>query len=280
VHHVVRLTHNRGLANAFRTGLAECIKLGADIIVNTDADNQYCADDIPKLIEPILRGRADIVIGTRPIGQIAHFSPGKKILQKLGSWVVRAASGTTIEDAPSGFRAITREAAIRTHVFSRYTYTLETIIQAGRNGLQIECVPIRVNPDLRPSRLVKSTPRYVWRSLQTIVRIFALYRPFLFFAQVGAVPVILGLLLCARWAVLNSFAFQRPGHNLPSLVAAAVLLLLGFQIWILGFVADLLAVNRRLLDELVENSRRRELRSNAQGADAHSEYVLTRGAGR
>lgn len=265
VDHIIRLPRNRGLANAFRTGLRECLQRGADIIVNTDADNQYCADDIPKIVEPILRGEADIVVGTRPIGQIAHFSPAKKLLQRVGTWVVRVASGTRIEDAPSGFRAITRHAALRTHVFSRYTYTLETIIQAGQNGMRIVCVPIRTNPDLRPSRLVKSSLRYVGLSMQTIVRIFALYRPFRFFFQIGTVPVFIGTLLCIRWVLLNIFEYPVTGRtHVPSLIVAAVLLLAGIQIWVLGFVADLLAVNRKLLDELVESGRRRDLLSNAE----------------
>ncbi len=260
VDYIVRLPQNRGLANAFRTGLRASLQAGADIIVNTDADNQYCAEDIPKLLAPILRGEADIVIGARPISQVAHFSFVKKCLQRVGSWVVRAASGTTIVDAPSGFRALTREAALRLHVFSQYTYTLETIIQAGQNGMRIVSVPIRVNPDLRPSRLVKSTPRYVWRSMQTIVRIFALYRPFRFFAHVGAVPVALGFLLCVRWVLLNIFEFPYSGRtHVPSLIVAAVFLLVGFQIWVLGFVADLLAANRRTLDEIVFSVRRRDL---------------------
>ena len=265
VDHIVRIPKNRGLANAFQTGLRASLQAGADIIVNTDADNQYCADDIPKLLAPILSGEADIVIGARPITQVEHFSLVKKYLQRLGSWVVRVASGTAIADAPSGFRAMTREAALRLNVFSRYTYTLETIIQAGQNGMRMLSVPIRVNPDLRPSRLVKSTPRYVWRSMETIVRIFALYRPFRFFAYIGAIPVTLGLLLCVRWALLNIFEFPYSGRtHVPSLIVAAVLLVVGFQIWVLAFVADLLAANRRTMEELVFSVRRNELAKHAE----------------
>lgn len=280
VDHIVRLPQNRGLANAFRTGIRASLQVGADIIVNTDADNQYCADDIPKLLQPILRGEADIVIGARPISHVEHFSLAKKCLQRVGSWVVRVASGTRIEDAPSGFRAMTREAALRLHVFSRYTYTLETIIQAGQNGMRIASVPIRVNPDLRPSRLVKSTTRYVWRSMQTIVRIFALYRPFRFFAHVGSVPVSVGALLCIRWILLNIFEYPYSGRtHVPSLIVAAVLLLVGFQIWVLGFVADLLAANRRTLDEIVFSVRRREFAPQFDGSPAAGENLRAEGQG-
>jgi glycosyltransferase involved in cell wall biosynthesis len=260
VHHIVCIPQNKGLANAFRTGLRACLQAGADIIVNTDADNQYCADDIPNLIHPILTGKAEIVIGARPIPHVEHFSLAKKCLQRFGSWVVRAASGTQVDDAPSGFRAMTRDAALQLHVFSQYTYTLETIIEAGHKGMRIVSVPIRVNEDLRPSRLVKSTPRYVWRSMQTITRIFALYRPFRFFAYIGSVPVVLGVLLCIRWVLLNIFEYPHSGRtHVPSLIVAAVLLLLGAQIWILGFVADLLAANRANIDEVLLYVRRKEL---------------------
>ena len=272
VDHIVRLTRNRGLAHAFRTGLRASLQAGADIVINTDADNQYCADDIPKLLEPILHDNADIVVGTRPIDQVAHFSLAKKLLQHLGSWVVRVASGTKIADAPSGFRAMTRETALKLHVFSRYTYTLETIIQAGQNGMRIACVPVRVNPETRPSRLVRSTPSYVWRSMQTIVRIFALYRPFRFFGHVGSVPAILGIALCIRWVLLNIFEYPQTGRtHVPSLIVAAVLLVVAAQIWILGFVADLLAANRRTLDEIVFSVRRREFAPRADRAATAAE---------
>ena len=173
VDHIVQFPMNQGLAKAFMAGLEACVKAGADIIVNTDADNQYCADDIPKLIQPILLGKAEIVVGARPIWKTKHFSSTKKLLQQLGSAVVRLASKTNIPDAPSGFRAFSREAALRLNVFNNYTYTLETIIQAGQKGMAITSVPIRTNPVLRPSRLVKSTPTYVVRSLFTILRIHA-----------------------------------------------------------------------------------------------------------
>jgi len=175
VDHVIRHTRNQGLARGFMTGLDACLRLGADVIVNTDADNQYNADDIPALTKPILEHRADIVVGARPIETIKHFSPVKKMLQKLGSWVVRLASKTDIPDAPSGFRAMSRAAAQRLMVFNDYTYTLETIIQAGQKNMAITSVPIRINGDLRPSRLVKSIPSYIKRSIVTIIRIFIIY---------------------------------------------------------------------------------------------------------
>jgi len=181
VDHIVDLPHQQGLAKVFMAGVTACLREGADIIVNTDADNQYCADDIPKLIEPILNGAAQIVVGARPIAHTDHFSRVKTILQLLGSWVVRVASGTDIPDAPSGFRAFTKEAAIQFNVFNEYTYTLETIIQAGRRNIPITWVSIRTNEDLRPSRLVKSISSYVRQSILTIIRIFITYQPFKFF---------------------------------------------------------------------------------------------------
>lgn len=247
VDHVVRFGTNQGLARAFMAGLEGAIRAGADVIVNTDADNQYDAADIPKLIEPILAGRAEMVIGARPINDIAHFSPFKKLLQKIGSWVVRKASGTTIPDSPSGFRAFSRNAALQLNVFSRYTYTLETIIQAGQKGIPITWVPIRTNADLRPSRLVKGIADYVRRSVFTILRIFLLYRPLRSFFWVGTAFITPGFFLLVRWLVFYLQGSTRV--RAPSLILAAILVLIGFQTWILGFVADLLAANRRLLEE-------------------------------
>jgi len=198
VDHVVRLPRNQGLAKGFMAGLDACLREGADVIVNTDADNQYCAGDIPKLVAPILAGKAEVVIGCRPIDDIEHFSPIKKILQKLGSYVVRIASKTETPDAPSGFRAISRSAAMKLNVFSEYTYTLETIIQAGQKGMAIISVPIRTNRDLRPSRLVKSIPSYIRRSILTIVRIFVVYQPFRFFVTIGLILFTLGLLISSH----------------------------------------------------------------------------------
>lgn len=256
IEHIVDLPHNQGLAKGFMAGLHAALEAGADIIVNTDADNQYNGADIEKLVAPVLAGQADIVIGARPISDIAHFSTMKKWLQKLGSWVVRATSGTDIADAPSGFRAISREAALKLNVFSEYTYTLETIIQAGQKGMTIVSVPVRVNADLRPSRLVKSIRSYVVRSLWTIFRIFMVYRPLRFFLWLGSLPVALGAVLGVRWVVLYLY-FPEPGRtHVPSLILAAILLLAGFQLWMFGFLADLVAVNRLLLEDLQYRARK------------------------
>lgn len=256
VDHIVQFPTNQGLAKAFMAGLEACLKAGADIIVNTDADNQYCADDIPKLVQPILLGRAEIVVGARPIWKTKQFSAAKKLLQKLGSWVVRLASRTTIPDAPSGFRAFSREAALRLNVFNNYTYTLETIIQAGQKGMAITSVPIRTNPVLRPSRLVKSTPAYVVRSLFTILRIFMLYKPLRFFLLLGSVPFGLGVILGVRWLVFFWAGSERT--RLPSLILTAILILIGFQLWMFGLVADLMAANRQLAEEVQLRIRRLE----------------------
>ncbi len=257
VDHIVRLPTNQGLAKAFMAGLEGSLKAGADIIVNTDADNQYCADDIPKLIQPILSGGSEIVIGARPISEIEHFSPAKKFLQKLGSWVVRLASHTNITDAPSGFRAFSREAAMQLNVFNEYTYTLETIIQAGQKGMAITSVPIRTNGYLRPSRLVKSIPLYIKRSIFTIFRIFMTYKPLRFFLILGGVPFTIGFGLGVRWLIYFLMGTERT--RIPSLILAAILMLMGFQLWIVGLVADLMAVNRKLLEEIQLRMRRAEI---------------------
>lgn len=248
VDHIVRLPRNQGLARAFMAGLEACLKVGADIIVNTDADNQYCADDIPKLVQPILEGKAQIVVGARPIADIEHFSFMKKRLQKIGSWAVRIASSTNIPDAPSGFRAISREAAMRLNVFDEYTYTLETIIQAGRKGMAIMSVPVRTNEYLRPSRLVKSIPKYMQRSILTILRIFITYKPFRFFAIQGAISFTIGFLIGVRFLFFY-FGGQGRGH-IQSLILAALLLGVGFFLMVAGVLADLIAVNRKMLEEL------------------------------
>lgn len=248
VDHVVRHTRNQGLARGFMTGLDACLRLGADVIVNTDADNQYNADDIPLLTAPILARRADIVVGARPIEAIEHFSPAKKMLQKLGSWVVRVASNTDIPDAPSGFRAMSRAAAQRLMVFNDYTYTLETIIQAGQKNMAIVSVPIRVNGDLRPSRLVKSIPSYVKRSIGTIIRIFVIYRPFRFFGAIGAALFGVGFLIGLRF--LWKYLGGGGGGHVQSLILAALLLGIGFQTLLVAFLADLLAANRKLMEDV------------------------------
>ncbi len=248
VDHVVSHTCNQGLARGFMNGLEACLRLGADVIVNTDADNQYNADDIPALTAPILACQADIVVGARPIETIEHFSLVKKLLQKLGSWVVRVASKTNIPDAPSGFRAISRTAAQSLMVFNDYTYTLETIIQAGQKNMAIISVPIRVNKDLRPSRLLKSIPSYVKRSIITIIRIFIIYRPFRFFGTIGSVLLGIGILIGLRflWKYVGG---EGEGH-VQSLILASALLVMGFQTLLIAFVADLLAANRKLLEDI------------------------------
>lgn len=253
VDHIVRHIHNQGLARAFMTGLDACLRLGADVIVNTDADNQYHAEDIPALTQPILEHRAEIVVGARPIETIAHFSPAKKLLQRLGSWVVRLASNTDIPDAPSGFRAMSRAAAQRLMVFNDYTYTLETIIQAGQKNMAITSVPVRVNEDLRPSQLVKSIPSYIKRSIVTIVRIFIVYRPFRFFGTIGATLFGIGFLIGLRF-LWYYFASEGDGH-IQSLILAALLMGMGFQTLLVAFVTDLLAANRKLLEEARFNMR-------------------------
>lgn len=248
VDHVVSFTTNRGLAAGFIAGLQACIALGADVIVNTDADNQYNADDIPKLVAPIMKGEADIVVGARPIEEIEHFSLGKKILQKIGSWVVRLASNTDVPDSPSGFRALSRDAAMHMNVFNEYTYTLETIIEAGQKGIAITSVPIRVNPDLRPSRLVKNIPIYILHSIATIVRIFVVYRPFRSFMLIGSILFLMGFMIGLRFLYLYLIG-EGEGH-IQSVILAAVLLGMGFQTMLVALVADLQATNRKLMEDV------------------------------
>jgi len=248
VDHIINFKHNQGLAKGFMAGIQECLKQGADVIVNTDADNQYEAGDIPKLTQPILDGTAEYVIGERPISQTDHFSPAKKFLQKLGSWVVRKASNTDIPDAPSGFRAMSRECAMQLNVYNNYTYTLETIIQAGQKNMAISSVPIRTNEDLRPSKLLSSIPNYIKKSVVTIVRIFVVYKPFNFFMSIAAVLFTLGFLLGLRYLYFY-FTGDGEGHT-QSVILAGVLMGMGFQTGLIAFIADLLSVNRKLLEEI------------------------------
>lgn len=255
VHHVVGFRHNQGLARAFMLGIEACLERGADIVVNTDADNQYNAADIALLVRPILEGRADLVIGARPISEIRHFSLLKKALQRIGSWVVRRVSNTEVADAPSGFRAMSREVAMVLNVFSDYTYTLETIIQAGQKNLRISSVPIRVNGELRPSRLVRSIGSYVRRSIFTMVRIFVVYRPLRFFMLVSAVPLTLGLGLGGRFVLY--YTQGNGGGHIQSLILTALLLMVAFQTMLLAVLADLQSVNRRLLEDLQQRERAR-----------------------
>lgn len=248
VDHVVRLPSQQGLAKAFMSGLEASVNAGADIILNTDGDNQYNAEDIPKLIEPILEGKAEIVVGARPISDIEHFSWVKKFCQNLGSWVVRLASATEVLDAPSGFRAISREAAMRLSVFTEYTYTLETIIQAGQNGMAVASVPIKTNEDLRPSRLVKSIPNYIKQSIGTIVRIFMTYRPLQFFAFFGVSAFLLGLIISLRFMYFYLMG-DGSGH-VQSLLLSSLLMGMGFFLIVIALIADLISVNRKLLEQV------------------------------
>lgn len=254
VNYVVNFTRNKGLAKGFMAGIDACLRNGADIIVNTDADNQYNGEDIEKLVRPILEGKSDIVIGARPIDETEHFSPIKKKLQHFGSFVVRVASKTNIPDAPSGFRAFSREAAMHLNVMNNYTYTLETIVQAGRTSVAIDSVPIRTNGFLRKSRLFSSMSGYVKRSMLTIVRAFLMYRPLTFFTILGLIPFVAGLVLAIRFLI---FWFQGAGGgHVQSLVFASTLLLVGFMTFILGLQADIIANNRKLLEDIQYRVRR------------------------
>jgi glycosyltransferase involved in cell wall biosynthesis len=257
VDHVIRHPVNRGLATAFMTGLEACLRLGADVIVNTDADNQYEARDIPKLTAPLLAGTADMVIGARPIDDTEHFSWIKKKLQRLGSWAVRVASRTDVADAPSGFRAISRETAMRLNVFNSYTYTLETIIQAGVSNLRVASVPIRTNADLRPSRLVKSISSYVRRSLVTILRIFVIYRPVAFFFWPGLLLATLGGGATLRFLYFYFIAGDGSGH-VQSLIIGALCVTLGALFFMVALLADMITANRKLLERLAVRLQRIE----------------------
>lgn len=257
VEHIVQLPRNRGLAAAFSTGLEAALRAGADVIVNVDADNQYCADDISKLVAPILSGAADIVVGARPIAQIPHFSLLKKWLQRMGSRVVRLLSGLDVPDATSGFRAFSREAALAMNVFSRYTYTLETLIQAGQRRLTVVSVPVRVNPPTRPSRLMPNTLSYVWRAALSIVRAFIIYRPLRFLAVPAVLCVAGGLALGLRFLWYFLQAGGAAGH-VQSLILAAILIMVGAMFATAGVLADLSAINRRLIEDLQLRERRRD----------------------
>ncbi|HSS62995.1 MAG TPA: glycosyltransferase family 2 protein [Gammaproteobacteria bacterium] len=254
---VVHLNGHQGLARGFMAGIDTCLAAGADIIVNTDADNQYCADDIAHLIAPIQDGEADIVIGARPISDIEHFSFLKKSLQRLGSWVVRIASRTKVADAPSGFRAISRNAAMRLNVFGEYTYTLETLIQAGQNGFRVVSVPVRTNTDLRESRLIQSIRSYVFRSAATITRIFITYRPLRFFVAVAAALFGVGFVLGIRYLYFLSID-EGAGH-VQSVILATSLMGVGSFVLLIGIIADLISINRKLLEQIDWRIRRIEL---------------------
>jgi len=257
VDHVVRLPHNMGLARAFAAGLDACVRLGADIIVNTDADNQYMGEDVIHLVEPILAGRADLTVGDRGVASLALFSPTKRFLQRLGSWVVSRAAGVDIPDATSGFRAFTRETALRMLVLSNYSYTLETLIQAGARGAAIEFVPIRTNPPTRPSRLMRSMPHFIANSAVTILRAYALYQPLRVFFTLGILSLLAGLLIGLRflWFYVNGAG----GGHVQSLILAAIFVIVGFQVLLIGLVADLVAFNRKIMEETLYRVRRVEM---------------------
>lgn len=256
VDYIVNFKKNKGLAKGFMAGLDACLQNGADIIVNTDADNQYCAADIPKLIQPILDGNADIVIGERPIDDTAHFSWLKKKLQHLGSWVVRKASCTDIPDAPSGFRAFSRDAAMRINVINDYTYTLETIVQAGRNKMAIVSVPIRTNPELRKSRLFHSMFGYIKKSVLTIFRALMMYKPLYCFTLVASVPSVIGVLIGIRFLIYY-FTGRGNGHT-QSLLLACTLIIIGFITFVIGMLADVISANRKILEDIQYHTKRME----------------------
>ena len=259
VHYVVSFKKNKGLAKGFMAGLDMCLQNGADIIVNTDADNQYCGEDIEKLVRPILDGKADIVIGERPIDTTEHFSPLKKKLQHLGSWVVRKASNTNIPDAPSGFRAYSREAALKINVVNNYTYTLETIVQAGQNKFAITSVPIRTNPELRESRLFHSMFGYVKKSMATIIRSFVMYKPFKFFLTLGAFIILFSLIFVIRFLFYFSIG-DGTGH-IQSLILSSMLFIIGFLTVITGLQADTIAANRKILEDIQYRVRKMDYES-------------------
>lgn len=257
VDHVIRHSQNRGLAVAFATGLRASLELGADVIVNTDGDHQYRGESIRELVAPILRGEADMVVGDRQVHKIAHFSRMKKLLQRFGSWVVRWTSGTEVADATSGFRALTREAALQLTIFTNYTYTLETIIQAGKKGLTVVSVPVKTNERYRESRLIRSLPRYLVQSVVTILRIFLMYEPLRVFSLLSSVPFAIGLGLLIRYAYFYSIG-EGAGH-VQSVIVGSALAILAFLMFLLGLLSDLTARNRRLAEEILYRIRRTEL---------------------
>ena len=258
VHHVVQLKQNRGLANAFVTGLEAALQAGADVIVNTDADNQYCGADIARLIQPILDGHADIVVGDRGVAALEHFSWIKRLLQRWGSWVVERAAGIPIPDATSGFRAFTREAALRLTVLGDYTYTLETLIQAGARHMAVVYVPIDTNPQTRRSRLIRNIPSFLALSVVTIIRFYTMYRPMRVFTMFGGTLVAGGVVLGLRFLY---FFWRRGGAtgNVQSLILAAILTIVGFQVCLIGLIADLVRLNRKMVEEMLYRVRRMEL---------------------
>jgi glycosyltransferase involved in cell wall biosynthesis len=265
VHHVVRIRH-KGLAAAFVAGLEACVRLGADVIVNTDADNQYQSEDIPRLLQPILAGTAELVVGDRGVADLPEFSPLKRWLQRLGSWVISQAAGASTPDATSGFRALTREAALRTLVLSDYSYTLETLIQAGAQRMAVAHVPVQTNPKTRPSRLMRGIPQYIRKSSGTILRAYTMYRPLRVFTIAGLLMIAVGRLPGFRFLYLK-YIGQGVGH-VQSLILGAILILVGFQVLLIGLLADLIGFNRKILEELLYRTRRLEMNSPADGGES------------
>ncbi|WP_079913983.1 glycosyltransferase family 2 protein [Paenibacillus sp. 32352] len=271
VNHIVKFPRNRGLAEAFKAGMDACLRLGADIIVNTDADNQYKGSDIPKLIKPILEKKSEVVIGDRKTDTIAHFSPVKKFFQKFGSKVVRIVSQTDVPDTTSGFRAYSRDAALRINVVSEFTYTLETIIQAGHKKIAVGHVEIGTNGKLRESRLFKNIFNYMKRSALTIIRIYTMYRPMKVFITSGLILFILGLGVGIRFLF---FYLQGYGNgHIQSLILASAMITIGFQLGVLGLVADLISNNRKLLEETLYRVRRIEIQEGKQPNDEYQQAV-------
>ena len=264
VHNVVRMPRHTGLAGAFVVGLEYCLKNGADLIVNTDADNQYNAEDIQLLVEPIITGQADIVVGDRGIAELQSFSTSKRLLQRFGSWVIAQASGADTPDATSGFRAISRKAALRTLVLSEYSYTLETLIQAGARRMKVAYVPVQTNPQTRSSRLMRSMPHYIANSSTTIMRAYTMYRPLRVFTILAGFIILGGLALGLRFTYY--FIIGRGAGHVQSLILAAVLLIVGFQVLLIGLLADLIGFNRQILEELLYRFRRSEL----SGEESHT----------
>jgi glycosyltransferase involved in cell wall biosynthesis len=256
VHHVINFPV-KGLAGAFFAGIEACLMYGADIIVNTDADNQYRAEDIQQLVEPILAGRAELVVGDRGVATQANFSPLKQLLHRLGSWVIAFASGIDTPDATSGFRALSREAALRTLVFSNYSYTLETLIQAGAHRTPVEYVPVRTNPNTRPSRLMNNLGQFMANQIVTILRSYTMYRPLRVFTALSSILILGGFALGIRYFyfVLNG---QGGGH-VQSVILAAVLWIVGFQVFLIGLLADLIGFNRKIMEEILYRVRKSEV---------------------
>lgn len=257
VQHIVRHKHNRGLAAAFQSGLEAALAAGADIIVNTDGDNQYCGEDVARLVEPLLAEEADVVVGDRGVAALEHFSPTKRLLQRAGSWIVGRAAGLAIPDATSGFRAFSREAALRLTVLGEYSYTLETLIQAGARGMKVVFVPIRTNPQTRRSRLIRNIPSFLALSAITVLRFYTMYRPLRVFVTTGAVLIAAAASLGVRF--LYFYALGRGAGHIQSLILAAILSIVGFQVCLIGLIADLVSMNRKIQEEGLYRARRTSL---------------------